>query len=79
MCVDSELLKGSTVVEELALKVPKACSKREVAGVLLNCTHCELAMCKMGRIVEKELGHDWQGCVDRRQAGPARSVHLTCN
>jgi hypothetical protein len=66
MCVDCELLEGSTVGEELALKVPKAYSKREVAGVLQNCTDCEPAMCKMGRIVKKELGRDWQGCVDHR-------------
>ena len=66
MCVDCELLEGSTVGKELALKVPKAYSKRQVAGVLQNCTDCEPTMCKMGRIVKKELGHDWQGCVDHR-------------
>ena len=38
MCVDCELLEVSTVGEELALKVPKEHSKREVAGVLLNYT-----------------------------------------
>ena len=52
--------------EELALKIPTAYSKREVAGVLVNCTDCEPAMCKMGRIVHAELGHDWQGCADHR-------------
>ena len=66
MCVDCELLEGSTVGEELALKIPKAYSKREVAGVLLNCTDCEPTMCKMGRIVKADLGHDWQGCTDHR-------------
>jgi hypothetical protein len=45
MCVDCELLEGSTVGEELALKVPKAYSKREVAGVLLNFTDCEPTGC----------------------------------
>jgi hypothetical protein len=64
VCVDCELLEGITVGEELALKVPNAYSKREVTGVLLNYTDCEHAMCKMDRIVKKEMGHDWQGCVD---------------
>jgi hypothetical protein len=41
MCVDCELLEGSTVGEELALKVPKAYSKRQVTGVLQNCTDCD--------------------------------------
>ena len=38
--------------EELALKIPKVYSKREVAGVLLICTVCEPAMCKMDRIAK---------------------------
>jgi len=66
MCVDCKLLEGSTVGEELALKIPTAYSKREVAGVLVNCTDCEPSMCKMGRIVNSELGRDWQGCSDHR-------------
>jgi hypothetical protein len=44
MCVDCELLEGSTVGEELALKIPTAYSKWEVASVLVNCTDCEPAM-----------------------------------
>ena len=52
MCVDCELLEGSTVGEELALKIPKLYSKRAVAGVLLICTVCEPAMCKMDRIAK---------------------------
>ena len=57
MCVDCELLEGSTVGEEFALKIPKAYSKWEVGGVLLNFTDCETNMCKMGRIVKTGLGH----------------------
>ena len=34
--------------------------------MLLNCTDCEPTMCKMGRIVKADLGHDWQGCTDHR-------------
>ena len=66
MCVDCELLEGSTKGEDLALKIPKAYSKRQVAGVLANCTDCEPAMCKMGRLVVADLGHDWFGCTDHR-------------
>ena len=66
VCVDCELLEGSTVGEELALKIPKAYSKRQVAGVLVNCTDCEPSMCKMGKMVIADLGHDWQGCTDHR-------------
>ncbi len=45
MCVVCELLEANTVGEEFALKVPKAYSKREVAGVLLNFTDCEPTGC----------------------------------
>ena len=34
--------------------------------MLLNYTDCEPVMCKMGRIVKKELVHDWQVLVDHR-------------
>jgi hypothetical protein len=66
MCVDYELLEDSTTSEELAQKIPTAYSKRQVAGVVANCTDCSSSMCKMGRIVTSELGHDWQGCTDHR-------------
>jgi hypothetical protein len=66
MCVDCELLENKTTGEELALKIPKAYRKREVTGVLANCTNCEPAMCKMGRMVIADLGHDWFGCTDHR-------------
>ncbi len=57
MCVDCELLEDITVGEELGLKVPKACSKREVAGVLMNYTDCEPVMCKLdGQDCEKRDG-----------------------
>jgi hypothetical protein len=66
MRVDCELLENKTTGEELALKIPKAYRKRQVTGVLANCTNCEPAMCKMGRMVMADLGHDWFGCTDHR-------------
>jgi hypothetical protein len=53
MCVDCELLEVITVGEELAMKVLKECG-----WCVLNYTDYEVAMCKMDRIVKKELGHD---------------------
>ena len=38
ICVDCELLEGSTVADELALKIPRAYTKREVAGVVVDVT-----------------------------------------
>ncbi len=37
-CVDCELLEGSTVADELALKIPRPYTKREVAGVVVDVT-----------------------------------------
>ncbi len=75
MSLDCELLEGSTVGEELALRIPKAYGKRDVAGVLLNVTDCEPSMCKMGRIVQENLGHYWQGCTDHRLEKTAEAFY----
>ena len=75
MCVDYELLEDSTTSEELAQKIPTAYSKRQVTGVVANCTDCSSSMCKMGRIVTSELGHDWQGCTDHRLEKTAEAFY----
>ena len=66
MCVDCELFEGSTVGEELAMKLPKAYIQRQGAGVLVNCTDCEPSMCKMGKMVIVDLDDQRAICLDAR-------------
>ena len=61
--VDCEKLQGSTTGEELTYKVPAACGKRNVAGVVANVTDCEPSMVKMGRMVKDEHGIPHYGCA----------------